>query len=285
MPPYVVRIDPNRLRELNELLFKSSQVTKAKPTNQYESFRVKCAGGTIIGYTSGKLVASGLLAESLLKETVLEMENRDRFDIVIGSDEAGKGEWLGPLVVSAVAVSSNQSSILRAHGVMDSKALSIQRIMDLNPLIKEHSMSRYIVLISPEKFNTRLDELHAEGKNLNDLLAWAHSIAISNVYNDIGPSSGTGIQIVVDEFSREKTRERLDRVMDLEQVQLVQRHQAEDEIAVAAASIVARAARELWIDGARKSLNIELREISKEEARVHPENHRFAKVQYLGKYK
>ena len=285
MPPLVIRIEPNRLQELNQLLFRSSHVTEGKPTNQYESFRVKCAGGTIIGYTSGKVVASGLLAESLLKDTVLEMENRDRFDIVIGSDEAGKGEWLGPLVVSAVAVSSNQSSILRAHGVMDSKALSIQRIMDLDQLIKEHSMFRYIVLISPEKFNTRLAELHAEGKNLNDLLAWGHSIAISKVYKEIGSSSGTGIQIVVDEFSRGKTRERLDRVMDLEQVQLVQRHQAEDEIAVAAASIVARAAREMWIDGARRSLNIELREMSKEEARVHPENHRFAKVQYLGKYK
>ncbi|MFX1261077.1 MAG: hypothetical protein ACFFAZ_03230 [Promethearchaeota archaeon] len=285
MPPYVVKIDANRLQELNELLFKSSQVTKAKPTNQYEAFRLKCAGGTIIGYTSGKVVASGLLAESLLKDTVLEMEDRDGFDIVIGSDEAGKGEWLGPLVVSAVAVSSNQSSILRAHGVMDSKALSIQRIMDLDQLIKMNSMFRYIVLISPEKFNTRLAELHAEGKNLNDLLAWAHSIAISNVYNEIGHSSGTSIQIVVDEFAREKTRERLDRVMNLEQVQLVQRHQAEDEIAVAAASIAARAAREIWIDGARRSLNIDLREISKEEARTHPENHRFAKVQYLGKYK
>ncbi|MFW9803260.1 MAG: hypothetical protein ACFFFC_11435 [Candidatus Thorarchaeota archaeon] len=282
MPPFVVKIESDRLQELNHLLFRSSQVTEVKPTNQYEAFRVKCAGGTIIGYTSGKVVASGLLAESLLKDTVLEMEDRDRFDIVIGSDEAGKGEWLGPLVVSAVAVSPEQSRILRAHGVMDSKALSVQRIIDLDPLIKDHSMSRYIVLISPEKFNTRLAELHAEGKNLNDLLAWAHSIAVFNVYNEIGPSSETGIQIVVDEFAREKTRERLSRVMDLEEVQLVQRHQAEDEIAVAAASISARAARELWIDGARKSLNIELREMSKEQARVHPERHRFVKVHYIG---
>jgi ribonuclease HIII len=113
------------------------------------------------------------------------------------------------------------------------------------------------------------------------MLAWAHSIAVSNVYNEIGPSSEASIQIVVDEFAREKTRERLDRVMDLNEVQLVQRHQAEDEIAVAAASISARVARELWIDGARKSLNLELREISKEDAQSHPEKHRFAKLQYI----
>jgi ribonuclease HIII len=282
LPPFVVKIEPNRLQELNKLLFDSSHVTEAKPTNQYEAFRVRCAGGTIVGYTSGKVVASGLLAESLLKDTVFEMEGRGRFDTVIGSDEAGKGEWLGPLVVSAVAVSSEQSRRLRAHGVMDSKHLSVQRIMDLEHYIKEHSLSRYTVLISPEKFNTRLAELHEEGKNLNDLLAWAHSVAVSNVYNEIGPSSDVGIQVVIDEFAREKTRDRLDRVMDLKEVNLVQRHQAEDEIAVAAASISARAARELWIDGACKSLKIELREMGKEEAKGHPEKHRFAKVQYLG---
>jgi ribonuclease HIII len=276
-----VKVEPNRLQELLEALLKSTQVTPIPPTNQYEEFRLRCAGGTIIGYTSGKVVALGLLSESLLKDTVLEMEDRDRFDIVIGSDEAGKGEWLGPLVVSAVAVSSEQSPRLRAHGVMDSKDLSVQRIMELDLNIESLSMTRYTVLISPEKFNQRFVELHEEGKNLNDLLAWAHSIAISNVFNTIGPSLESDVQIVVDEFARAKTRERLDRVIDLDSVDLVQRHQAEDEIAVAAASITARAARELWIDGARKSLNIELREISKEEAREHPEKHRFAKVQYF----
>ncbi|MHA2072015.1 MAG: hypothetical protein ACW985_09555 [Candidatus Thorarchaeota archaeon] len=281
MPPFVVKVEPNRLQELLEALLKSTQVTPIPPTNQYEEFRLRCAGGTIIGYTSGKVVALGLLSESLLKDTVLEMEDRDRFDIVIGSDEAGKGEWLGPLVVSAVAVSSEQSPRLRAHGVMDSKDLSMQRIMELDLNIESLSMTRYTVLISPEKFNQRFVELHEEGKNLNDLLAWAHSIAISNVFNTIGPSLESDVQIVVDEFARAKTRERLDRVIDLDSVDLVQRHQAEDEIAVAAASITARAARELWIDGARKSLNIELREISKEEAREHPEKHRFAKVQYF----
>jgi len=285
LSPFVVKIDSNGLQELNELLFKSSQVTAAKPTNQYEAFRIRCAGGTIIGYTSGKIVATGLLAESLLKDTVLEMENRSRFDIVIGSDEAGKGEWLGPLVVSAVGLSPKQTKQLRAHGVMDSKALSVQRIMELDQYIKVHSLSRYVILISPERFNKRLAELHAEGKNLNDLLAWAHSIAVSNVFKEIGPSPKTSIQIVIDEFAREKMRERLDRVVDLKKVHLVQRHQAEDEIAVAAASISARAAREIWIDSARKSLNLELREISKEEAQGHPKKHRFAKVEYLGKYK
>jgi ribonuclease HIII len=281
MPPFVVKIESNRLQDLREALLESTQVTPTQPTNQYEAFRLRCGGGTIIGYTSGKVVASGLLAESLLKDTVFEMEDRDRFDIVIGSDEAGKGEWLGPLVVSAVAVSAQQSRRLRAHGVMDSKELSVQRIMELDFDIEEHSKARYTVLISPEKFNQRFTQLHEEGKNLNDLLAWAHSIAISNVFNTIGPYLDSNVQIVVDEFARAKTRERLDRVIDLDSVYLVQRHQAEDEIAVAAASITARAARELWIDGARKSLQIELREISKEEAREHPERHRFAKIQYI----
>jgi ribonuclease HIII len=274
-------VEANRVKELHKLLLKSSQVSAAKPTNEYEAFRVRCAGGTIIGYTSGKIVASGLTSESLLKDIVLEMKDGGRFEIVIGSDEAGKGEWLGPLVVSAVAISSEQSRYLRAHGVMDSKALSVERIIELDPDIKAHSLARNIVLISPEKFNKRLAELHEEGKNLNDLLAWAHSLAISKVFKGIRPSSKSSVQIVVDEFARGKTRDRIARVIDLDSVKLVQYHQAEDEIAVAAASITARAARELWIDAARKTLNIELRELSKKDARNHPHRHKFAKVQYI----
>lgn len=281
MSPFVVKVEPNRVEELHKLLLKSSQVSDTKPTNDYEAFRVKFAGGTIIGYTSGKVVASGKISESLLKDIVLEMKEGGRFEIVIGSDEAGKGEWLGPLVVSAVAISSEQSRYLRAHGVMDSKALSVQRIMELDNDIKAHSLARHTVLISPEKFNKRLAELHEEGKNLNDLLAWAHSIAISKVSKGIKPSSRSRVQIVVDEFARAKTRDRIARVMDLDSVKLVQHHHAEDEIAVAAASITARAARELWIDGARKTLNIELRDLSKRDARNHPYKLRFAKVQYI----
>lgn len=281
MSPFVVKVEPNRVKELHKLLLKSSQVSDVRPTNEYEAFRVKCAGGTIIGYTSGKVVASGRISESLLKDIVLEMKEDGRFEIVIGSDEAGKGEWLGPLVVSAVAISSEQSRYLRAHGAMDSKALSVQRIMELDHDIKTHSLARHTVLVSPEKFNRRLAELHEEGKNLNDLLAWAHSLAISNVFKGIKSSSKSRVQIVVDEFARAKTRDRIARVIDLESVELVQRHQAEDEIAVAAASITARAARELWIDGARKTFNIELRELSKSDARNHPHRNRFAKVQYI----
>ena len=274
-------MEPDRIKELNRSLLKSSQVSAEKPTNEYEAFRVRCARGSIIGYTSGKIVASGRISESLLKDIVLKMKDVGRFEIVIGSDEAGKGEWLGPLVVSAVAISSEQSSYLRAHGVMDSKALSVQRIMELDHDIKTQSLARHTVLVSPEKFNKRLAELHEEGKNLNDLLAWAHSLAISKVFKGIKPSSKSRVQIVVDEFARAKTRDRIARVIDLDSVKLVQHHHAEDEIAVAAASITARAARELWIDGARKTLNIELRELSKRDARNHPYKLRFAKVQYI----
>jgi ribonuclease HIII len=281
LPPFVLKVESNRLQELHEALLESTQATPTKPTNQYEAFRLRCAGGTIIGYTSGKVVASGLLAQTLLRDSVLDMEDRDRFDIVIGSDEAGKGEWLGPLVVSAVAVSPEHSRLLRSQGVMDSKDLSVQRILELDHNIETNSLARYSVLISPERFNQRLAELHDEGKNLNDLLAWAHSIAISNVINTVDTSSETSVQIVVDEFAKKKTRERLDKVINLDSINLVQRHQAEDEIAVAAASISARAARELWIDGASKSLNIELREISIEETREDPQKHRFAKIQYI----
>jgi len=53
----------------------------------------------------------------------------------IGSDEAGKGEWLGPLIVAAVALSRQQRSYLVTQGVMDSKELRLDVIVELAFLI------------------------------------------------------------------------------------------------------------------------------------------------------
>lgn len=282
MVPLTVRIEPSLLRVLHDVLLKCPHIGADESKSKYESFRVRCRKGTIVAYTSGKVVASGATCEALLMESIFSMgEKKDRADIVVGSDEAGKGEWLGPLVVAAVAISPIQTTHLRAHGVMDSKDLTLERIEELAPEIRNQSIGSHVVLLSPEAFNQKFDELHEEGKNLNDLLAWAHATAISHVYKGIRRSSGPKLQIVVDEFARAKAKARLERVMDLSTVELVQRHAAEDEIAVAAASILARAAREKWIENASKKLGINLYSISIEKARVHSQRLKFAKASYI----
>jgi len=113
-------------------------------------------------------------------------------------------------------------------------------------------------------------------------LAWAHAKAISQVVSELDLQSGTQqVRIVVDEFARFKTEERLARVISLDSVDLIQRPHAEDEIAVAASSIVARNAREDWIDEASARLELNLRTLSMQEPANSDDSNLYAKTSYL----
>jgi len=278
----IIKVKVEDLRRVEQLILASKHASSLKVGSEYEAFRIRCDGETIVGYTSGKIVCSGPHSEAIAQAAVrglAESEARKKF--VIGSDEAGKGEWLGPLVVAAVATTETQSRELQSLGVMDSKEVPLRRLSKLAVEIESGCEGKSVLLVSPETFNKRLQELHDEGKNLNDLLAWGHAKVISDVYSNL--SSTEAIRIVVDEFSRVKTQQRLSRVIHLEKVDLVQRPRAEDEIAVAAASILAREAREEWIDQFSSRMKLDLRELSVPDALARPNRASFSKIQYLEK--
>ena len=281
----VIKVDGSELDELRSLLLKAPSTAEKRATSEYESFRIGYAGGSIIGYTSGKVVITSEPAVQLVRDALQKMGLKDAdYDLVIGSDEAGKGEWLGPMVVAAVALTPTQSSDLRAEGVMDSKDLSLDRIGELAHVIVKLSTALKTVILPPDAFNALLKEFHDEGKNLNNLLAWAHAKAISQVVSELDLRSGTQqVRIVVDEFARFKTEERLARVISLDSVDLIQRPHAEDEIAVAASSIVARNAREDWIDEASARLELNLRTLNMKEAANRDDRDLYAKTSYLRK--
>jgi ribonuclease HIII len=240
----VIKVEGSELDELRNLLLKVPSTAEKRTTSKYESFRIRYSGGSIIGYTSGKVVITSEPAVQLVREVLQKMGLKDaNYDLVIGSDEAGKGEWLGPMVVAAVALTPTQASDLRAEGVMDSKDLSLDRISELANVIAKLSTALKTVTLPPDAFNALLKEFHDEGKNLNDLLAC--------------------------------------RVIDLDSVDLIQRPHAEDEIAVAASSIVARNAREDWIDETSARLEMNLRTLSMKEAANRDDTNLYAKTSYL----
>ncbi|MFW9770096.1 MAG: hypothetical protein ACFFF9_14895 [Candidatus Thorarchaeota archaeon] len=280
MKPTVVKIDPKQLAELRKILLVSKESSDLATTNKYESFRIMFAGEAIVGYTSGKVVSNGPYSAAAVQNAILQMRSVDNGQIVIGSDEAGKGEWLGPMTVAAVALTPQQSAMLRSLGVMDSKSVSVMRIAELAKSVRMNSMQIQSLVISPEKFNKQIEEFRREGKNLNDMLAWAHAKVISDVYESL-KKKNQDIKIVVDQFARLKTEQRLARKIDLNTVELVQRPKAEDEIAVAAASIVARETREDWLDRTSDKLGLALRDLSIQEADSHPNKGGFTKTSYI----
>ena len=148
---------------------------------------------------------------------------------LIGIDESGKGDYFGPLVVAGVYTDEETSKILKAVGVADSKKIADSRIETLSKTIKK--ICPYdIVVISNEKYN----ELYSTIKNLNKLLAWGHARVIENLLERVDCKYALSDQFGKPELIQEAlmTKGR--------KIQLEQQTKAERNIAVAAASVLAR---------------------------------------------
>lgn len=158
----------------------------------------------------------------------------------IGVDEAGKGDIFGPLVIAGAVVQPEQSSLLQAHGVRDSKILTSAQIQHLADWLPNRCPIEVLVL-SPADYNAH----YAELGNLNQLLGWGHARVIEALY------ARTGVELALsDQFSeRPHIRQALDAAGC--PVRLEERPHAETDLAVAAASICARAAFERALEELR----------------------------------
>jgi len=186
------------------------------------------------------------------------------------------------LTVAAVALSPEQDLYLVTQGVLDSKKLKIEKVVALADIIKSQCLSYQVISIAPRKFNRLLKEVRDEGKSMNDLLAWAHAKAVKEVYSDLQRRNISGkIKLVIDQFDKLKTEERLKRAIEMAKFDVEQTPKAEEQTAVAAAGILARAVRELWIDEESKRLHLDLRNLSPIEALNNEYVEEFAKVSFL----
>jgi ribonuclease HIII len=149
----------------------------------------------------------------------------------IGSDESGKGDYFGPLVVAAVALTAANWRVLPELGVRDSKALTDARATALAAEIRQ-AFPHEVIVIMPPRYN----QLWQKMGSVNKVLAWAHARAIENVAVKEPAASAA----VADQFGDEALiRNALfEKGRDLT---LLQMPRAERDPAVAAASVLARA--------------------------------------------
>lgn len=148
----------------------------------------------------------------------------------IGIDESGKGDYFGPLVIAGAHVTLEQEAQLLDLGVRDSKTLSDKRAHALSIQIRDLCTTT-LVTIGPERYNS----MHASLKNLNKMLAWGHARAIENLLEKVECE-----QVIADQFGDERFLNNA-LMQKGRTVKLIQKPRAEQEMAVAAASIVARA--------------------------------------------
>ncbi len=232
------------LRSLTISLEEAARLRKAltehgieigSPRNERELFSTKNHGFEFVVYKNGTLVYKDTIpAEELLRD-ILTTESG--YDFFLGSDEAGKGEWYGPLVVVATAASPETVIRLRQHGVKDSKSLPREAIFQLGEELASMKRLRWKeVVLSPPKYNQLYDRFKSEGKTLNDLLAWAHSAALRELLSNL---RGDRAKIVIDEFDASKMDLRLQSV-DQDKVTIIQKPRGEEDPMVATASILAK---------------------------------------------
>lgn len=152
----------------------------------------------------------------------------------IGSDEAGVGDYFGPMTVCAAYVPKNKIALLKELGVKDSKNLSNSTVDKLAREIV-HIVPYSLVVLDNPSYNKKIDE----GWNIVKLKAVLHDHCIQKVYAKIEEQSDVEA-IVIDQFTTENAYRKY--VPDPFRLDLIhQETKAESKsIAVACASILAR---------------------------------------------
>jgi len=198
-------------------------------------------------YKSGKCLVQGKGAEDFviffLEPNVLqaatvgyeEILNPDLVSPHMGIDESGKGDFFGSLVACAVYVDPDLAHAMQEIGVKDCKLLSDKSVFIIGHKTRQLlGPKRFaMVAIGPEAYN----RLYAKMRNVNTLLAWAHARCIENLLENVPDCP----RAVADQFGAKQLIERA-LMKKGRSIKLDQHHKAESDIAVAAASVLAREA-------------------------------------------
>lgn len=214
-------------------------------SKQYAFWEIKHKDFTATFYNSGKFVIQGRNIGILfdkLTDNFNEIQEKgkckkiqeDRMPVLalpyIGTDESGKGDFFGPLVIAGVLVDEKNIKLFEEMGIKDSKKLKDEQMLEMFHEIQKNSVFS-VVSISNAKYN----ELYIKFRNLNKLLAWGHARVIENILEKTdckyALSDKFGDESLIKNALMEKGKS----------IHLEQRVRAESDIAVAAASVLARA--------------------------------------------
>jgi ribonuclease HIII len=178
------------------------------------------------------------LEPKILEQATLgyeEVHSPEMFEPHFGIDESGKGDFFGPLVIAGVYVDGTIARKFLDAGIQDSKRIgSDARIRALAKIIRTTpGVAIDTVAIGPERYN----DLYEKFGNLNSLLGWGHARVIENLLAK-KPECPRALS---DKFADAKVIENA-LLQHGQAIKLEQRTKAESDLAVAAASILAREA-------------------------------------------
>ncbi|HSX11329.1 MAG TPA: ribonuclease HIII [Chlamydiales bacterium] len=234
---FTTKVDVALAPKLQEDL-KNQGFELSKPP--YTVFSAKKKGVSCTLYESGSLTVQGSEMDAFI-EFYLEPEILQSFKFShpeahldlkphIGMDEAGKGDFFGPLCIAAVYAGGDGIKEMQHLGVKDSKRISDEGILKLAKKIRM-GFPYTVIRLFPMKYN----ELYRKFKNLNRLLGWAHAAALGDMVAKTGCK-----EALLDQFAEKYVVENALKQKKID-VHLEQKTHGEEDLVVAAASILARA--------------------------------------------
>ena len=254
-----MKVSAERQEALREALERSgAERREAKGTGEVWRYDLEGAGvtlwrtGTVRVHGKGEYldVVQRLVDDFAVPESAPIPVDLPRDAAWAGVDESGKGDYFGPLVSAAVCVEPSVAAQLAALGVQDSKKLTDPRVRKLAPQIR--MMTTWAKTeVAPPRYNTLYAEFRGEGKRLNQLLAWAHARSIA----DLVERGADPAYAIVDQFADARV---VDKATASSNLKIVQFPRAEADVAVAAASIVAREAFLDWLARASARIGVDL---------------------------
>lgn len=173
--------------------------------------------------------------QAVKKYPLRSIKDIPSFKMHIGTDETGKGDYFGPLVVAGVVLDEESEKKISSLGVSDSKKHNNNsNIKLMNQLLSILTEKQYSVrIISPSEYNKMFNDIG----NTNNILAIAHT----SVIRDLLIKNPECKNVVVDQFANESLLEfYLSNEIKKQKIKLLQTPKGERDIAVAAASIIAR---------------------------------------------
>lgn len=237
----VVKVPASRGRELERRLVEQRFEMRSAP---YALYWARGDGVVVTHYESGKFVVQGEHPEQFIEQFLGQAVDgvgaaapqslAKRADpaapqgaevTTIGGDESGKGDYFGPLVVAAVKLTPELSKKLEGGEVRDCKLMNDESVLRVGAALRAN-VPHAIARLDPPEYNAE----HARVKNLNPMLAALHAKAVREL-------AEPGVRVVIDQFANESL---LRKALAGADIQLEQRHRGEEELAVAAASVIAR---------------------------------------------
>ncbi len=231
-----IKLDKKQIKNFAKIINSLGWIPK-QVGNDYIKYAFTSPEGSVATlYSSGKLVLQG---KGDFNKTISRIKESKNENIVItphiGVDEVGKGDYFGPLVVVACYVDKEFADKISYLGFDDSKRFTDRKIKSLYDSVKDYQYY-YSSIVKPAEYN---DLVNDDG-NVSIVLAKQHSKCIEMALKDLQEKGKDCKKVVIDQFSASKNRI-LNEIGELgKKVEIKQFHKGESDIAVAAASIIAR---------------------------------------------